>query len=61
MKLWETEGKRVKFTLTDGQTITGTPYQYTSDLDNEPYGACIYINSYEILESEIIRIEMMEQ
>lgn len=57
MKLWEVEGKNVKITLTDGEEIVGKAYQYTSELDNEPDGACIYIGNYEILESEIAKIE----
>lgn len=59
MNLWEAEGKKVKITLTDGEEISGTAYQYTSELDNEPDGACIYIGDYEILESEIGKIELL--
>ena len=59
MKLWEAEGKNVKVTFTDGETMTGKAYQYTSALDNEPDGACIYIGDYEILESEIAKIELL--
>ena len=60
MKLWEAEGKMVKITLTDGEELSGKAYQYTSELDNEPDGACIYIGEYEILESKINKIELLE-
>ncbi len=59
MNLWEAEGKKVKITLADGEEISGTAYQYTSELDNEPEEACIYIGDYEILESEIAKIELL--
>lgn len=59
MKLWEAEGKNVRITLIDGEKISGKAYQYTSELDNEPDGACIYIGDYEILESEIAKIEAL--
>lgn len=60
MKLWESEGKKVRFTLKNGHVYEGVPYQYTSELDNEPDGACIYIEDYEILESEVAKIEVIE-
>lgn len=59
MNLWEAEGKNVKITFADGETITGIAYQYTSELDNEPNGACIYIGNYEILESDILKLELV--
>ena len=59
MKLWEAEGKNVRINLIDGEKISGKAYQYTSELDNEPDGACIYIGDYEILESEIAKIEAL--
>lgn len=51
--------KKVKIKLIDGEEIEGKAYQYTSELDNEPDGACIYIGDYEILESEIATIEVL--
>lgn len=60
MNLWEMQkGKKVKIILIDGEEISGKAYQYTSELDNEPDGACIYIDSYEILESDIAKIEVL--
>ena len=59
MNLWEAEGKKVKIILIDGEEISGKAYQYTSELDNEPDGVCIYIDSYEILESDIAKIEVL--
>jgi len=60
MTLRETEGKRVKVTFLDGETMTGTVSCYTSALDNEPDPASITIGDVELFESEIAKIELME-
>lgn len=59
MKLWQYEGKRVRFVLKSGQIFEGVAYDYTSALDNEPHGACISVGTTELLEAEIERIELL--
>lgn len=59
MELGLCSGKKVKIILKNGNVYSGLAYDYTSELDNEPDGACIYIGDTEILESEIESIELI--
>lgn len=60
MELFETQGRRVKITLKNGKVFQGQAYDYTSALDNEPDPASITIDSVELYEPEIAKIELIE-
>lgn len=61
IELWKCQGKKTRITLKNGHVYVGIPYQYTSGLDNEPDGACIYMDDTEILESEISGVELINE
>jgi hypothetical protein len=59
MTLKEAEGRKVKVTFTDGETMSGLVVCYTSALDNEPEPASITIGNTELYENEMQSIELI--
>jgi hypothetical protein len=60
MKLYEASGKRVRIVLKTGEVFEGMAYDYTSALDNEPDPESITIDSVELYEPEIEKIELLK-
>lgn len=55
----ENAGKRVKATMTDGETFSGELFGYCSALDNEPDPESIVVGRTELFTCEISRLEVM--
>ena len=61
MTLREAHGKNVKITLKNGHEYIGKAYDYTSALDNDPDPESITIDNTELYETEIEKIEPVDE
>lgn len=59
MELNKYSGHKVRIVCIDGEVYEGLAYDYTPPQDNEPEEASITIDSIEIYENEIKRIEII--